>query len=694
MKGKLKIFSANLLKSFSGVYSRRGIILAWIALIIPLFLTYIGWRNAINDTIDDAKRSFEFRMSETNRTILKRMHAYEQVLLGGIGLFAASDTVTREEWKIYVENLRINTNFPGILGIGYSYSFKQSDSLKIVRAMQNEGFSNFRIWPEGKREEYTSVIYIEPFSERNQRAFGYDLLSEPNRKEAMLAARENGQTTITGKIRLVRETEYNIQAGFLIFIPFYYKNLHARNQEQKREQFKGYIYSPFKMRDLMGSTLGSELSNINIQIYDGTDTIPTNLMYSSDSLYNHDSEALFVGANQLRLYGKVWTLRFSALPEFIESFKTEKPTIVLLSGIIISLLFSSVIALFISTRKTSKKLSDLLESTGEGIFGADNSLKCTFINRSALEMLGYELNECLENKINHFIRCKVQNADSSVNGESSLEEVIKNGKPLISSETTFLRKDNSEFPVEFSSHPIIENGLMTGTVVTFNDITERKKVSDQIKASLREKEVLLREIHHRVKNNLQIISSLLNLQLGFTSDQKTNEILEESKNRVKSMALIHEKLYQSKNFSSLDIREFIEELTKNLFNSFGIDPSSIKMDLHIDNISFDADQAVYLGLIVNELVSNSLKHAFKSDAGQKRKGGQNKIYISVEKDDKNDYSIRIGDNGCGFPPNIDYRNTESLGLQLVMSLVKQLDAEITLNNEHGTEFLIMMKKKT
>ena len=194
---------------------------------------------------------------------MKRMNTYEQVLLGGIGLFAASDTVTREEWKIYVENLLINKNFPGILGIGYSYRLQHSDSLKLVKAMQSEGFSNFRIWPEGIREEYTSVIYIEPFNERNQRAFGYDLLSEPLRKSAMLEARDNGQTTITGKITLVQETEYNIQAGFLIFIPFYKNNLQTPTIEQRRELIKGYVYSPFKMRDLVRATLGNELSNIN-----------------------------------------------------------------------------------------------------------------------------------------------------------------------------------------------------------------------------------------------------------------------------------------------------------------------------------------------------------------------------------------------------------------------------------------------
>jgi len=458
--------------------------------------------------------------------------------------------------------------------------------------------------------------------------------------------------------------------------------------EQRRELIKGYVYSPFKVRDLVQATLGNELSNINIQIYDGIDTIPRNLMYNSHSLNNSYSDVLFVGTNTLKLYGKIWTLKFTALPNFINSFNSEKPTILLLSGILISLLFSLVTISFINSRKTSKKLSEVLESTGEGIFGVDNDLKCTFINRSALEMLGYSINECLGKNMHEFIHCIEVNGKICNLNECPLIKTVKNGKTSNTSEVMLERKNKTSFPIEYSSHPIVENGLVTGTVVTFTEITERKKVLEQIEGSLREKEVLLREIHHRVKNNLQIISSLLNLQAGSTDDKKANEILEESKNRVKSMALIHEKLYQTKNFSSLDIHEFIEELIKNLFSSYGIVTSNVKTDLSIDKINLNSDQAVYLGLLVNELVSNSLKHAFKSTLHDDTVAGQKRIFIGIQKKSDNGYSIKIGDNGCGFPENIDFKNTESLGLQLVMSLVKQLDGEISLNNNMGTEFLI------
>jgi PAS domain S-box-containing protein len=554
--------------------------------------------------------------------------------------------------------------------------------------IQSEGFVNFRIWPEGKRNEYIPVMYIEPFNERNQRAFGYDLLSEPNRQSSMLEARDNGQTTISGKIRLVQETEYNIQAGFLIFIPFYEKLLQLSNKEGQVNSFRGFVYSPFKMKDLINATLGSELRNINIQIYDGIDTIPKNLMYNSDSLSNANSKPLFEGANTLNLYGKVWTLKFSALPQFITAFESAKSLIVLISGLIISFLFSLAIFLFVNSRNTGKKLSDLLQSTGEGIFGIDNSLNCTFINTAALEMLGYNLSDCLSKNIHEFIHCKTEDGRICHTTDCPITKTISIEKNINTTEVIFERKDKTIFPAEYSSHPIKENGLRTGTVVTFNDITERKKYLQQIEGSLREKELLLREIHHRVKNNLQIISSLLNLQVGFSKDKLSNEILEESKNRVKSMALIHEKLYQTKNFSSLDIHEFIEELLKNLFNSYGIDSQTVKMELSVNNISFNADQAVYLGLIVNELVSNSLKHAFDIIPAGETDKKQRTLFIGVERESNNDYAIRIKDNGRGFPKSIDYKNTESLGLQLVMSLVKQLDGNISMNTENGTEFLI------
>ncbi len=213
------------------------------------------------------------------------------------------------------------------------------------------------------------------------------------------------------------------------------------------------------------------------------------------------------------------------------------------------------------------------------------------------------------------------------------------------------------------------------------EITERKKAEELINASLQEKLVLLREIHHRVKNNLQVISSLLNLQSGYIEDKKSLEIFRESQTRVRSMALIHEKLYQSKDLNKIEFSEYVSSLTRDLFTSYNIDQDRVKLVCDIDGIYFEIDTAILCGLIINELVSNSLKHAFPD-------GKKGHVFINLRETSKNKYELILKDDGVGFPDNIDFRNTDSLGLQLVTTLTDQLGGKIDLYKNGLTEFKI------
>jgi len=220
--------------------------------------------------------------------------------------------------------------------------------------------------------------------------------------------------------------------------------------------------------------------------------------------------------------------------------------------------------------------------------------------------------------------------------------------------------------------------------VIVRDITRRKNDEKQIKQSLNEKEVLLKEIHHRVKNNLQIISSLLNLQSRYVEDNNTLGVFKESQNRIKSMALIHEKLYQSGDLTKIDFAEYLKSLTFHLFRSYSFDQSMVELSINFENILLDIDTSIPCGLIINELVSNSLKYAFTS--GQKGK-------ISIELQLEGEKSILIiSDNGIGLPGNLDFRNTETLGLRLVNILVNQINGVITLDKTEGTSFKIEFTK--
>ena len=218
------------------------------------------------------------------------------------------------------------------------------------------------------------------------------------------------------------------------------------------------------------------------------------------------------------------------------------------------------------------------------------------------------------------------------------------------------------------------------------DITERKKVNEQINKSLREKEILLREIHHRVKNNMQVIISLLMLQSEKIKDKQILEFFKESKNRIKSMALIHEKFYQSKNFVNIDLNGYVKTFVTNLFKSYGINTSKISHKIKIEDVSLGLEDAIPCGLIINELVSNALKYAFPQD----RKGEIRVAFRSINEDE---LELTVSDNGIGIPEDLDFRNTESLGLHLVTILAEdQLDGKIELNRKVGTEYRIRFSK--
>ncbi|MDP2796642.1 MAG: PAS domain S-box protein, partial [Methanoregula sp.] len=247
-----------------------------------------------------------------------------------------------------------------------------------------------------------------------------------------------------------------------------------------------------------------------------------------------------------------------------------------------------------------------------------------------------------------------------------------------------------------------EDGTATHYQGITLDITERKlaeewlkKFSEELEAkvaertetlnkSLHEKEMLLKEIHHRVKNNLQIVASLLNLQSRHITDPAMLAMFKESQNRVRAMALVHERLYRSEDISSINLLDYVRFMGTNLFKFYGITPATVRLDIGISDIRMDINRAIPLGLLINELLSNSLKHAFPA-------GRKGTITVTGEKDD-NTIRIIVQDDGAGIPADFDWRNAESLGLQLVNSLTDQMEGTIELDRTAGTKFTIVMRE--
>jgi len=239
------------------------------------------------------------------------------------------------------------------------------------------------------------------------------------------------------------------------------------------------------------------------------------------------------------------------------------------------------------------------------------------------------------------------------------------------------RKDGTEFPAEASISKVSVSGSMTFTAI-LRDVSERVAAEEKILSALREKEVLLKEIHHRVKNNLQVVASLLGLQARSATDEKMRRMLLESQNRVHTMALLHECLYQSHNLSKIDFPDYIRQLVSHLYHSYEIQTGRVRLETELEQLYLDLDAAVACGLIINELVSNSLKYAFPD-------GREGVIRIELTADANHAAQLIVADNGVGHSSHFDLANAKTLGLRLIRTLTEQLGGTIELRANDGIE---------
>lgn len=292
------------------------------------------------------------------------------------------------------------------------------------------------------------------------------------------------------------------------------------------------------------------------------------------------------------------------------------------------------------------------------------------INPACEKLLGYSKEELLFRSFIDFIHPDDQ--------QTTLDEMARQIEcgVTINFENRYRKKDGAYLWLSWRAKYNKEENL---SYASARDISERKQTEETLRRSIKEKEVMLKEIHHRVKNNLQVVYSLLNLQARNISDNVVRTMFEESRNRVSSMALIHEKLYRSNDLSHIDFKEYVQNLVAGIASTYN--RQNIVFTTDIPPLQFDINIGIPCGLIINELVSNSLKHAFPEE----RHGS---ITISANKKSAEEFALTVSDDGIGFPTEIDYTNTTSLGMQLIIILTKQLNGTVALEREEGTKFTI------
>jgi PAS domain S-box-containing protein len=324
---------------------------------------------------------------------------------------------------------------------------------------------------------------------------------------------------------------------------------------------------------------------------------------------------------------------------------------------------------------TSDILAKILDLADDAIISADQEQRILVFNRGAERIFGYSADEVKGKPLDMLLPDRF--ADVHRHHVARFGEGPVTARRMGDrSEILARRKNGDEFPAEASISKVDVAGRRMYTVI-LRDVTTRTRAEDKIRSALREKEALLKEIHHRVKNNLQVVSSLLGLQSRGVADAETRRMFQESQNRVHSMALLHETLYESEDLSQVNFPEYVAQLAQHLFRSYGVGGNRIRLRAEVEGLRLNMDMAVPCGLIINELVSNSLKYAFSD-------GRSGEICIEFHRDSNNQGTLLVADNGTGLPAGLDPATVRSLGLRLVRTLSEQLGVALEIRSENGT----------
>jgi PAS domain S-box-containing protein len=489
---------------------------------VGLLLTVAASFYVRNNEVEIGKKEYALVCNDIKAKITIRLHSYATLLRSGSAFYSICDTVNRQNWQKFIERIKISKNLSGIQGVGFSMIIPGDQLQKHIQQIRSEGFPQYTVKPAGERAVYTSIIYLEPFSGRNLRALGYDMFSEPVRRKAMEQSRDSDLEVLSGKVILVQETNKDVQFGTLMYVPVYRDRMPLNTVEQRRAAIKGWVYSPFRMNDLMLGILGrwdlDRLDRIHLKVYDDNRS-PNSLLYNSqpnDSLFHDDSPSRTLSL-PIVFNGKSWILLFTQPSQ--NTFFNSKVIIIFGGGIIISLLLM-ILSLFLfqtlnkarqiagqstlDLKQSEDRFKTLLDSTAEAIYGLDMNGKCTFSNQACLNMLRLtNADELLGINMHDLIHHSHDDGSCYDIESCRIYSAFLEGKGTHVDDEVLWRPDGSCFPAEYWSYPLTINGKIEGAVVTFIDITERRQSIEKInnarneaeKANLAKSEFLSRMSH-------------------------------------------------------------------------------------------------------------------------------------------------------------------------------------------------------
>jgi PAS domain S-box-containing protein len=466
---------------------------AFLFLLPSLLLTIVAVFYTAQAVDEKNRVEFTTTCEEISAKIYARLHAHAELLRCSAALFATTEDISRENWKAFFNASKIDRNLPGIQGLGYTVLIRKQDLQKHLTTIRNQGFPDYTINPWGEREIYSSIIYLEPFTERNLRAFGFDMLTEPTRRKAMELARDSDVAALSGKVILLQETTQEIQFGTVMYIPVYRNGMPINTIEERRNAIIGWVFSPYRMNDLMNGILGNlnntKLKELQLKLYDDSLSNAT-LIYESKLDYskkiNHlPSQAFSLPAN---FHGKNWVISFSEYRNPIKFFESEV-LVVAISGLLINIFLFILFIALINTKRNALRIASKLTSelkVNESKLNAilDNSFDaiavhvdgiCIMCNIAALKLFGFANKEMI---IGHPIMSAIAPSEQKRIQDYIFKRINGIDAPFVYA-TKGIKTDGHIFDLEVSLSTFYHSNKQH-VLVILRDISERLQAENKI----------------------------------------------------------------------------------------------------------------------------------------------------------------------------------------------------------------------
>ena len=478
----------------------KPLLLPVLVLLISLGSTYGLWQGAQKNVEQSLQASFDFRVREVSASIEQRMKSYEQILRGVGGLFGHDEDLDRDGFRYYTGRLRLQENFPGIQGMGFSLIVPAAQKEKHIATLRKEGFARYRIEPDGGRELFSPIVYIEPFAGDNAHSLGFDPYALPIFRTAMERARDLDKPIISRMMKLGKETGKSGQAGFVMYLPVFGVGASQRTFADRRANITGWVFASFGIADLMDGILGERTDDIHIRIYDGEVVADAALMYDlgGDTADRAASLAPLTATHYIGIGGHTWTLVITSLPGFEVQFDTDKPTFlakIMLGG---SLLLALLSWLFVYGRARAFKDAEKLaaaEASYRSMF--DNALDAVFLlrdnvivdcNAPAQTLFGCRREQIIDRTLVRFSSTSQADGRPSSELASRMEDSLETGDQIF--EWLFRSYNGALIYCDVAIRKMVVDGEVL-FLANIHDITDRKQAEQEIKRTSAELEAIL-----------------------------------------------------------------------------------------------------------------------------------------------------------------------------------------------------------